>query len=119
MLNDDLENPSLDNIDQVDVPESETSDFDISQLPSSFQKFLKDNAIDPEIYTVANLPRYVRLNTHVPVEKRPTMEILRTQLKTQKVYAVEGLDNFFSIQLSDTKMRISDIPAYVISIVCG
>jgi hypothetical protein len=111
MSNNDSEAPNPDSIDQVDLPNSEVSSFDISQLPASFQKFLKDNSIDPEIYTVANLPRYVRLNTHLPIEKRPTLEDLRTQLKTTKVHAVEGLDNFFSIQLSDTKMRISDIPA--------
>jgi hypothetical protein len=111
MSNSDLEAPSPDTIDHVDLPDSDTSNFDISQLPDSFQKFLKDNSIDPEIYTVANLPRYVRLNTHLPIEKRPTLKDLRDQLKTKQVYAVEGLGNFFSIQLSDTKMRISDIPA--------
>lgn len=85
--------------------------FDIARLPDSFQRFLKDNSIDPHIYTVAALPRYIRTNTHLPADKRPSLQALRTQFQTDKVYAVEGLDHFFSVQLDDTTQRISDVPA--------
>ncbi|GAN01858.1 ribosomal RNA small subunit methyltransferase [Mucor ambiguus] len=86
--------------------------FDVSKLPDSFQKFLQDNSIDPQIYTVASLPRYIRTNTHLPADKRPTLQDLKAQFQTDKVYAVDGLDHFFSVQLDDTTQRISDVPAY-------
>jgi hypothetical protein len=98
-------------LEEVQDQEKLTSDFDISQLPASFKKFLEENDIDPEIYTVAQLPRYIRTNTHLPVEKRPTLQQLSDQFGTDQVFAVSGLEDFFSVQLSDTTKRISDIPA--------
>ncbi|KAL9546028.1 hypothetical protein MBANPS3_006863 [Mucor bainieri] len=91
---------------------SNATPFDVSKLPDSFQKFLKDNSIDPQIYTVARLPRYIRTNTHLPADKRPSLHDLRAQFQTDKVQAVDGLEHFFSVQLEDTTQRISDIPAY-------
>jgi hypothetical protein len=87
------------------------SNFDIKQLPDSFKKFLQDNDIDPEIYTVAQLPRYLRTNTNLPIDKRPTLQQLRDQFQTDQVHSVPGLPEFFSVQLSKTTKRISDIPA--------
>lgn len=83
--------------------------FDITQLPSSFKKFLNDNDIDPAVYTVADLPRYIRTNTHLPVSQRPTLQQLKDQFETDKVFSVPGLEDFFSVQLADK--RISDISA--------
>lgn len=97
--------------EEVQEQEKITSDFDINQLPASFKKFLQDNDIDPEIYAVAQLPRYIRTNTHFPVEKRPTLQQLRDQFGTDQVFPVSGLEDFFSVQLTDTTKRISDIPA--------
>lgn len=88
-----------------------TTQFDIKKLPDSFQRFLEDNSIDPQIYTVAKLPRYIRTNTHLPADKRPSLQELKAQFQTDKVCPVDGLDNFFSVQLDDTTQRISDIPA--------
>lgn len=95
----------------LELLDSVPAGFDIEKLPKSFQKFLSDNSIDPQIYTVAKLPRYFRTNTHLPENKRPSLEDLKSQFKTDKVYAVDGLDNFFGVQLDDTTHRISDIPA--------
>ncbi|KAI8082564.1 S-adenosyl-L-methionine-dependent methyltransferase [Gilbertella persicaria] len=106
----DATDSSPDHIDHIDQPTTKVSSFDIDKLPASFKQFLKENDIDPEIYTVATLPRYVRLNTHLPTEKRPTVHDLRQQLDTEEVYPVKGLENFFRIQLSSK--RISDTQAY-------
>lgn len=95
-------------LDPIDLTKK-TSTFDINKLPVAFQKFLADNSIDPKIYTVADLPRYIRINTHLPEEKRPTLQDLKDQLKTNQVYPVDGVSHFFSVQLSDT--RISDTQA--------
>ncbi|CEP13889.1 hypothetical protein [Parasitella parasitica] len=102
-----------DNNGQVDsMKRDHATSFDIKRLPDSFKKFLLDNSIDPQIYTVANLPRYIRINTHLPDDKRPTLEDLKSQFETDKVYAVDGIDNFFMVQLEGTTQRISDITAY-------
>ncbi|KAI8382376.1 S-adenosyl-L-methionine-dependent methyltransferase [Blakeslea trispora] len=101
---------SPDHIDHVDQPTTKVTKFDLDQLPTSFKQFLKDNDIDPKIYTVDALPRYVRLNTHLPIDKQPTLEDLRQQLGTDQVYSVDKLQNFFEIQLGDK--RISDTQAY-------
>lgn len=93
--------------DMTSSPEKHV--FDIAQLPSSFKKFLCDNAIDPEIYTVADLPRYIRTNTHLPVSQRPTLQQLKDQFETDDIFPVPGLDHFFSVQLG--AKRISDISA--------
>lgn len=88
--------------------QKETSTFDLNQLPDSFRKFLDDNSIDPAIYTVTHLPRYFRINTHLPEDKRPTLEDLKKQLNTDQVHKVKGIDNFYSVQLAD--VRLSDTP---------
>lgn len=102
-------------VDQLELMgasnEINATQFDLSKLPDSFQRFLKDNSIDPQIYTVATLPRYIRTNTHLPKDKRPSLQDLKTQFQTDKVYAVDGLDHFFSVQLDDTTQRISDVAA--------
>ncbi|KAI8641904.1 S-adenosyl-L-methionine-dependent methyltransferase [Parasitella parasitica] len=104
---------SHDKDDQVNPTTKDSrASFDIEKLPDSFKKFLHDNSIDPQIYTVVTLPRYVRTNTHLPDDKRPTLEDLKSQFQTDKVYQVDGIDNFFKVQLDDTTQRISDIPAY-------
>ncbi|KAI7890886.1 S-adenosyl-L-methionine-dependent methyltransferase [Mucor mucedo] len=89
---------------------TEKAVFDITQLPASFKKFLEDNDIDPAVYTVADLPRYIRTNTHVPLSRRPTLQDLKDQFETEQVIPVPGLQDFFSVQLGDK--RISDISAY-------
>ena len=86
------------------------SNFDLSQLPSSFKKFLDDNSIDPAIYTVVDLPRYFRINTGLPKEKRPTLEGLREQFKTDQVQEIKGIKGFFSVKLDN--VRLSDTQAY-------
>ncbi|KAI8380500.1 S-adenosyl-L-methionine-dependent methyltransferase [Choanephora cucurbitarum] len=101
---------SPDHIDHVDQLTTKVTKFDLNQLPASFKQFLKENEIDPEIYTVEALPRYVRLNTHLPMDKRPTLEDMRQQLCTDQVHAVEKLQDFYRIQLGD--QRISDTQAY-------
>lgn len=104
-------NDEDDQFNLITTAKDNSAGFDIKRLPDSFQKFLNDNSIDPQIYTVAKLPRYIRTNTHLSVDKRPSLEDLKSQLKTENVYSVDGLDNFFSVQLDDTTQRISDIPA--------
>lgn len=94
-----------------DDPKEAVSQFDIEQLPESFKKFLKDNDIDPEIYTVTQLPRYIRTNTNIPTAKRPTLQDLKDQFGTDQVFSVPGVPDFFSVQLSETTKRLSDIPA--------
>lgn len=69
--------------------------FDVSKLPESFQKFLEVNEIDPAIYTVADLPRYVRWNTQIEEGKRPSLDDLRRQLGTENVWCVSGRPGFF------------------------
>lgn len=88
---------------------TEKAVFDITQLPASFKKFLKENDIDPAVYTVADLPRYIRTNTHVPLSQRPTLQQLKDQFETEQVFPVPGLENFYSVQLGDK--RISDVSA--------
>lgn len=83
--------------------------FDIDQLPTCFKKFLEDNDIDPKIYTVAELPRYIRTNTHLPLSQRPTLQQLKEQFETDQVFSVPELADFFSVQLGPK--RISDISA--------
>lgn len=78
--------------------------FDINQLPTCFKKFLEDNDIDPEVYTVTDLPRYIRTNTHLPLSQRPTLQQLKDQLETDQVHAVPDLPDFFSIQIAEKRL---------------
>ncbi|KAI9286261.1 S-adenosyl-L-methionine-dependent methyltransferase [Umbelopsis sp. AD052] len=98
--------------------------MDLSTLPPSFNEFLRINDVDPVIYTVKDLPRFVRWNTRFPKSELPTAEDLQQQLKARKVWPVKGVEGFFGILLgenlpdseseSDTMQntRIVDIPAY-------
>jgi hypothetical protein len=97
--------------------------MDLSTLPASFNQFLKDNDVDPVIYTVKNLPRFVRWNTRFPKSELPTAEDLQQQLNARRVWPVNGVDGFFGIELEDNQpdsesesdtiqnTRIVDIPA--------
>jgi hypothetical protein len=89
------------------------SPFDITQLPQSFKTFLDINAIDPKIYTVEQLPRYIRWNTHFPSDKLPTVDQLQSQLNTDHVWEINGMPGFFGFRLSKQKqpLRLYDIPA--------
>ncbi|KAI8078738.1 S-adenosyl-L-methionine-dependent methyltransferase [Halteromyces radiatus] len=103
----------MDELDDInDQTTLSSSTFDISQLPVSFQSFLKDNAIDPKIYTVDQLPRYIRWNTHLPLDQLPTLDQLKTQFKTNHVWKVQAMKGFFGIQLEDNLPRLVDIAAY-------
>jgi hypothetical protein len=86
-----------------------SSIFDVEQLPSSFKTFLKENDIDPSVYTVSNLPRYVRVNSQA--KDKPTLAQLKEQLKTDDIEQMEHMDGFFRIQLKNTSLRISDMKA--------
>lgn len=87
-----------------------TKQFDLDRLPASFQQFLDDNAIDPRIYTVSDLPRYVRLNTNAIA--LPSLDDLKEQLGTDDVWQVkDGIFGFLH-----AKHRLVDIAAYVYSI---
>src|SRR5699024_2540283 len=68
-----------------------TSTFSLEKLPAEFVAFLAKNEIDPAIYTVTDLPRYVRLNPdpHHTI----TPKELETQLGT-KVEPIPGLEAF-------------------------
>jgi hypothetical protein len=65
--------------------------FSLENLPSEFVSFLATNQIDPAIYTVTDLPRYIRLNPdpHLTI----TPQELELQLGT-KVEPVPGLEAF-------------------------
>ncbi|ORZ02813.1 S-adenosyl-L-methionine-dependent methyltransferase [Syncephalastrum racemosum] len=83
--------------------------FDIDRLPDSFQRFLSMNGIDPTVYTISNLPRYVRWNTQYD-GTLPTLHDLRSQLDTDHVWAVPGREGVFGFM--DNKRRLFDVPAY-------
>ncbi|KAI9307821.1 S-adenosyl-L-methionine-dependent methyltransferase [Cunninghamella echinulata] len=85
--------------------------FDLTQLPESFKTFLNDNDINPKIYTIFQLPRYIRWNTHLKKDQLPSLDQLKTQLKTDKVWKVKGMNGFFGFILDDNQ-RLIDIPAY-------
>ncbi|KAI9281481.1 S-adenosyl-L-methionine-dependent methyltransferase [Sporodiniella umbellata] len=108
---------SVSAIDQTKELSEQRPAFDLNRLPDSFRSFLKDNSIDPAIYTVTRLPRYFRINTQIPVDKKPTLEDLKKQLNTEEVNKVEGIDDFYSAQLGD--VRLSDTPAYKEHIIFG
>jgi lipopolysaccharide export LptBFGC system permease protein LptF len=97
--------------------------MDLSSLPASFSRFLEENNVDPIVYTVKNLPRFVRWNTRFPKTELPTAEQLQAQLNGQRVWPVKGIEGFFGIDVLDTQdiegtvddknqgFRIIDIPA--------
>ncbi|CAG8491282.1 7694_t:CDS:2 [Ambispora leptoticha] len=80
--------------------------FSISNLPKSFIKFLEDNEIDPSVYCVNNLPRYIRLTG--PLQQQLTLKELHEQFNGP-VLPVDGIDNFFRI---DAKEKIVDCQTY-------
>ncbi|KAG0264937.1 hypothetical protein BG011_005859 [Mortierella polycephala] len=81
--------------------------FSLENLPTEFVSFLSKNEIDPAIYTVTDLPRYVRLNPdpHLTI----TPQDLEMELGT-KVEPVPGLEAFCRlsghIKLRNTKAYI-------------
>ncbi|KAI8334387.1 S-adenosyl-L-methionine-dependent methyltransferase [Chlamydoabsidia padenii] len=103
------------------TPSTPSSPFDIKQLPQSFQAFLDANAIDPKIYTVDQLPRYIRWNTHFSIDQLPTLEQLQSQLKTNHVWEIKGMKGFFGFLLADQDepLRLIDIPAYQQHLIFG
>ncbi|RHZ89839.1 hypothetical protein Glove_9g291 [Diversispora epigaea] len=84
----------------------------ITKLPSAFLEFLQENEIDPNIYTVKNMTRYVRINTQYYHEfeefSPPTQQELETQIGT-KLWKVDGMDGFYGM---DWKNKINDCLAY-------
>lgn len=81
--------------------------FSLDNLPAEFVAFLAKNEIDPAIYTVTDLPRYVRLNPdpHLTI----TPQELERQLGT-RVEPVPGLEAFCRLE-GATKLR--NCQAYV------
>ncbi|CAO3637172.1 unnamed protein product [Cunninghamella echinulata] len=66
----------IDNDCDIDTDEEKyisTPTFDLTQLPDSFKTFLNDNDIDPKIYTILQLPRYIRWNTHLKKDQLPSL----------------------------------------------
>lgn len=82
--------------------------FDIDRLPGSFQRFLSMNGIDPAVYTIPDLPRYVRWNTQYH-GALPTLQDLQAQLDTEQVWAVPGRAGVFGFL--GNKRRLCDVPA--------
>ena len=69
----------------------------ISSLPPSFLQFLKINDIDPAIYTIKSLSRYIRLNTHIPPSQLPSIADLSSQLSCAQIHEVPNFPKFFSL----------------------
>ncbi|KAF9100247.1 hypothetical protein BGX23_000010 [Mortierella sp. AD031] len=80
--------------------------FSLDNLPAEFVTFLAKNEIDPAIYTVTDLPRYVRLNPDPHLTLTP--EELEKQLGT-KVEPVPGLEAFCRL---DGKAKLRNTQAY-------
>lgn len=89
MESDEEDNYRIGTQQQEDGTPSRT--FSLDNLPAEFVAFLAKNEIDPAIYTVTDLPRYVRLNPdpHLTI----TPKELEKQLGT-KVEPVPGLEAF-------------------------
>lgn len=101
----DEQDPFVANDTDSTVAATNKQQFDLDRLPASFQQFLVDNAIDPRIYTVSDLPRYVRLNTNATC--LPSLDDLKEQLGTSQVWQVkEGIFGFLH-----AKHRLVDIEA--------
>ena len=104
----DEQDPFVANDNDCTVATATTKQFNLDRLPASFQQFLVDNAIDPGVYTVSDLPRYVRLNTNATA--LPSLDDLKEQLGTSNVWQVkDGIFGFLH-----AKRRLVDIAAYVI-----
>ncbi|CAG8667301.1 14243_t:CDS:2, partial [Cetraspora pellucida] len=85
--------------------------FSLSNLPTSFLKFLKVSEIDPAIYTIQNLPRYIRINSCYYNDEYSQLQIckeLEEQIGTN-IWPVKGIDGFFGL---DGNCRIVDCKAY-------
>ncbi|KAI8384614.1 S-adenosyl-L-methionine-dependent methyltransferase [Radiomyces spectabilis] len=96
--------------DSVDAPTLSAEGFDIDRVPVSFKEFLKDNDIDHRIYSITQLPRYVRWNTRYPLDEVSVLDQLKKQLDTDNVHQVKGMKGFFAIDLGGK--RLVDIPLY-------
>lgn len=110
MLDLDLDR-DLDRDSQRDQQASLPAAFSLDSLPPAFLSFLKQNEIDPSVYTVTDLPRYVRLNTALPQADWPTAYQLQSQLNAPRVWQVEGMEGFFGIELAEESARIFDCAA--------
>ncbi|CAG8558276.1 13036_t:CDS:2, partial [Racocetra fulgida] len=82
---------------------SKSPSFSLSNLPTSFLKFLKVSEIDPAVYTIQNLPRYIRINS-CQYNEHSQLQIckeLEEQIGT-KIWPVKGIDEgkIFGIDLS-------------------
>ncbi|KAF9146564.1 hypothetical protein BGX30_013779 [Mortierella sp. GBA39] len=104
MDSDEEDNYGLGNQQLGDGTPSRT--FSLDNLPAEFVAFLAKNEIDPAIYTVTDLPRYVRLNPdpHLTI----TPEELEKQLGT-KVEPVPGLEAFCRL---DGQAKLRNTQAY-------
>ncbi|CAG8451977.1 5277_t:CDS:2 [Funneliformis mosseae] len=69
----------------------------LSTLPPSFLQFLEANDIDPTIYTVQSLPRYIRLNTQIPSSQLPSLSDLSTQLECTQIHQIPNFPHFYSL----------------------
>ncbi|KAF9571682.1 hypothetical protein EC968_000279 [Mortierella alpina] len=92
-----------DHSEQARTPAGEMASnvFSLDNLPAEFVAFLAKNEIDPAIYTVTDLPRYVRLNPdpHMTI----TPEALERELGT-RVEPIPGLEAFCRLS-GQTKLR--------------
>src|SRR3954466_3649148 len=82
--------------------------FSVSSLPKAFLNFLDDNGIDPSVYSVTNLPRYVRLNTGLAASSLPSAQELKEQLNARRVWEVQGMNGFFGMELEQDSVRLVD-----------
>ncbi|KAG0215101.1 hypothetical protein BGX28_000806 [Mortierella sp. GBA30] len=99
-----MESDEDDHHDQADTsPTGETiaRTFSLDNLPAEFVAFLAKNEIDPAIYTVTDLPRYVRLNPDPHTTISP--QDLEKELGT-KVEPIPGLEAFCRLS-GQTKLR--------------
>jgi len=69
----------------------------ISSFPPRFFQFLEVNDIDPTIYTIQSLPRYIRLNTHIPFSQLPSLSDLSSQLSCTQIHQIPNLPHFYSL----------------------
>src|SRR5687767_862694 len=88
---------SVPNEDFLDETEGEISSQILSSFPPRFLQFLEINDIDPTIYTVQSLPRYIRLNTHIPSSQLPSLSDLSSQLSCTQIHQIPNLPHFYSL----------------------
>ncbi|CAB5192698.1 unnamed protein product [Rhizophagus irregularis] len=77
--------------------DEENSSQILSCFPPPFLQFLETNDIDPNIYTIKSLPRYICLNTHFPSSQLPSPSDLSFQLSCTRIQKVPNFPHFFSL----------------------